>query len=189
LVGLPERQQCPETNANRAGTFGLKIVVSCGHRKKNKRRFMKRLLTAALISACCFGTIQTGQTQDTVLRGPIRLEEAKPTSGPLRPVYTLRFLQVSDTKPTEYVWLLQKTTAPSEGAIEPNETVFRSLNSPILHEFVTHLTPGSRIMHSPIMLPGPDPTQKVGSDSEPGLQDFIKFCRSSKIDFEFGIAF
>ena len=150
---------------------------------------MKRLLTVALISACCFGAIQNGQTQDTVLRGPIRLDGEGVRKGPIGPVYTLRFLEVSGTKPTEYVWLLQKMTTPSEGAIEPNETVFRSLDSPILHEFVAHLPKGARIMHSAIMLPGPDPTQKVGSDSEQGLQDFIKFCRSSKIDFEFGIAF
>jgi hypothetical protein len=150
---------------------------------------MKRLLTVVLISACCFGAIQTGQTQNMALRGPIRLEEAKPTFGPLGPVYTLRFLQVSDTKPTEYVWLLQKMTTPSDGDIEPEETVFRSLKSPTLHEFVSHLPQGARIAHLPIMLPGPHPTIEDRIDAEPGLQDFIKFCRSSKVDFEFGIAF
>ena len=75
------------------------------------------------------------------------------------------------------------------GPIEPNETAFRSLNSPTLRDFVSHLPKGSRILHSPVMLPGPDPTMKVGSASEPGLQDFIKFCRSKKVDFMFGISF
>jgi len=150
---------------------------------------MKRLLIVGLICVCCFVAIVSGRTQNTPPKGPIRLEEGKPTTGPFGPVYTLRFLKISDTRPTEYVWLLQKQTTPSEGAIEPNETVFRSLDSPILREFVSHLPMGARITHSPIMLPGPDPTMKVGSDSEPGLQDFVSFCRSKKIDFAYGIAF
>lgn len=151
---------------------------------------MKRLLIMVLICTCCMAAIKAGLTQNAAPQGPIRLEDARPTSGPLGPIYNLRFLQVSGTKPTEYVWFLQKQdTVPLNGPIEPNETAFRSLDSPILRDYVAHLRQGTRIVHSPLMLPGPDPTQKAGSDSEPGLQDFVKFCHSKKIDFLFGVSF
>lgn len=150
---------------------------------------MKRLLIVVLICTCCLAVTRSGQTQNAEPRGPIRLEEARPIQGPAS-VYTLRFLQVADTKPAEYIWILQEQNGIASNArIEPNETAFRSLNSPVLRDFVSHLPEGSRIIHSPVMLPGPDPTMKVGSVSEPGLQDFIKFCRSKKVDFWFGVSF
>ena len=142
-----------------------------------------------LIGTCCLAATKSGQTQNDQPRGPIRLGGSRPTRGPVS-VYTLRFLQVGDTKPVQYIWILQKQApAGLDGPIEPNETAFRSLNSPLLREFVSHLPEDARIMHSPMMLPGPDPTMKVGSASEPGLQDFIKFCRNKKVEFVFGTSF
>ena len=150
---------------------------------------MKRLLILGLICAGCVVATKSGQTQNVQPRGPIILEEARPTHGPVA-IYTLRFLQVGDTRPAEYIWILQKQAAIGvDGPIEPNETAFRSLNSPTLRDYVSHLPESSRILHSPMMLPGPDPTMKVGSASEPGLQDFIKFCRSKKVEFVFGTSF
>ncbi len=150
---------------------------------------MKRLLILVLTCLCCLAATKSGQTQNAKPRGPIRLEEARPTKGPLS-VYTLRFLQIGDAEPVEYIWILQKQGAAGlDGPIEPNETAFRSLNSPVLRSFVSHLPEGARIVHSPMMLPGSDPTMKAGSASEPGLQDFIKFCRSKQVDFWLGVSF
>jgi len=150
---------------------------------------MKHLLIMALICTCCLAATKSGQTQNAEPRGLIRLEESRPTRGPLS-VYTLRFLQIAETKPVEFIWILQKQdTVSFNGAIEPNETAFRSLDSPVLRDFVSHLPEGTRIVHSPVTLPGPDPTHKVGSNSEPGLQGFEKFCRSKKIDFWLGVSF
>lgn len=150
---------------------------------------MKPLLIGMLMCICCLAATRSGQTQNAVPRGPIRLEEARTTKGPVL-AYTLRFLQVADTKPVEYIWILQRQTADqSGGQIEPNEMAFRSLTSPVLRDYVSHLPEGSHITHSPWMLTGPDPTMKVGSASEPSLQDFIQFCRSKKVDFWFGISF
>ena len=149
---------------------------------------MKRVLLISLICVGCFIATKSGQAQNASQRGPIRLEESRPSSGPLGPVYTLRFLKVSDAKPTEHVWLLQKMTTPSEGAIEPSETVFRSLKSPVLLNFISHLPLGTRIAHLPTTLPSRAPKTMVGSD-EPGLLDFVQLCRSMKIDFVFGVVF
>lgn len=150
---------------------------------------MKRIFLILPLCFCCLAATKRGPAQNAPPRGPIRLERGRSTAEARGPVYTLRFLQVSGPKPTEYVWLLQRETDPSAGSIEPNETVFRSLNSPVLREFVSRLPSGTSILHSPRMLPGPDPTMKVGSDSEPGLQDFIQFCRRKGVGFNFGIAF
>ena len=150
---------------------------------------MKRLLIVVLTCLCCLAATQSGQTQSAQPRGLIRLEESRPTKGPLS-VYTLRVLQVGETKPAEYIWILQKqSVAGLNGPIEPNENAFRSLNSPTLRSFIAYLPEGARIVHSPMMLPGPDLTMKVDSASEPGLQDFVKFCRSQKVDFLFGVSF
>lgn len=149
---------------------------------------MKRLWIVILICTCCLATTRSGQTQNAQPQGPVILEDARPTHQAL--VYTLRFLRVSGANSPEYVWFLQKqATVPLDGPIEPNETAFRSLNSLVLRDYVSHLPEGTHINHSPMMLPGPDPTIKVGGDSEPGLQDFVKFCRSKKIDFRFGVSF
>lgn len=150
---------------------------------------MKCLLVTLMICVCCLATTRSGQSQNAQPIGPIRLDGPGLTRQ-APGVYTLRFLQIAETKPVEHIWILQKqNTVPLNGPIEPNETAFRSLNSPILRDFVSHLPEGTRIVHSFMMLPGPDPTMKVGSASEPGLQEFANFCRSKKIEFGFGTSF
>jgi len=150
---------------------------------------MKRSLIVVLACLCCLAATKSGQTQNAEPRGPIRLEGARPTHGPVS-IYTLRFLQIAETKPIEHLWILQKQdTVTRNGPIEPNETAFRSLNSPVLRDFVSHLPEGARIVYSSVTLPRPGPTNKVDGGSEPDLQGFVTFCRSRKVDFWFGVLF
>lgn len=153
-----------------------------------KRKLMKSILITMLVSISCLAATKAGQTQDPQPHGPISLEVGR--SEPARSTYTLRLLQVNGTKPTQYVWFLQKQVAvPWDEPIEPNETCFRSLYSVALRDYVSHMPAGTHIIHSPIMHPSPNPAIKVNNDFEPGIQDFVSFCRSKNIDFKFGTSF
>ena len=157
---------------------------------------MKLATSLALTALLCTGCFLTNadcqaepsheKSHSASLHGAVRLD-GPPLHRPISPFYTLRYVQVGGTKPTQYFWFLEQSPAAGqEERIEPNDTVFAFLDAPVLRDFVSRLPPGTRILHSWINLTGPDPTMKVGSENEPGLQDFIKFCRSHKIDFVTG---
>ncbi len=148
---------------------------------------MKRTLLILLACASFCLLAGSGQAQEATPQGPIRPGDGRPAFGPISNVYQLHYLKVSDTQPAQYVWLFHKLSEPSTSATEP-ETIFRSLDSPALLSFIAHLPPGVRIAHLPITPPSRSQPKVVGSN-EPGLLDFIRLCRNSKIDFVFGTAF
>lgn len=140
---------------------------------------MKRLWILALVCACCLAAVKSGQTQMAQPVGPVNIGGSVATQAALGPSYRLRCLQVSGTKPAEEVWFLQKLGPYLGAPIEPNEMAFRSLDSPVLRDFASHLPAGARISYLP----------RMGDDDDPSLQDFAKFCRSKKVDFSLGTSF
>lgn len=92
--------------------------------------------------------------------------------------YTLQLVTVVDA-PAEHMWMVQ---APYNQAVNLEGRAFRSLASPILRQWVSHLPEGAIISYTPSSLPL---IAKAFGDPEAGVSGFARFCRSKHIQFGF----
>jgi hypothetical protein len=155
---------------------------------------MRWLLVLLLIGTGCSAGAYTGQasspqTQSAVTpTGPHKLEIV--SSGTLPAIYTLRLLDIADSKPISRNWLLQKQA--SNNASDPSEAsqiIVTSLSSPALRAYLTRLPPGTIIIEPGIQSSNLSDARETSGAFTKNLQAFSRLCRSKRIRFEQGILF
>jgi len=97
--------------------------------------------------------------------------------------YSLRYMNLADTKPQERVWYL---TQIMHGQEYTSNQCYRTLKSPTLRQFVSVLPPKTIITSSgskqEIIQPLKTPPTATGASND--MSEFAGFCRSKDIDFQ-----
>ncbi len=102
--------------------------------------------------------------------------------------YSLELIQVADTKPTRYVWAVQLDSSMGwlpEPAPVPPPTLYPSLVSPDLQQFISRLPRKTRLVYAPRGVGfGLTPKVVAPDDPEYGLKDFALFCKNKGVRFD-----
>jgi hypothetical protein len=132
---------------------------------------MRNLVTVTLVLLCCaFAVVGLSA-------GRSHAQTPHQSAAPL--TYTLKMVGVRDT-PQENVWMIE---APDKASMRLDGSAFRSLDSPILRDWVSDLPRGTIIQYWPSSLPIIGHHGNPIHDFEGGIPDFTKFCRDNGVEF------